>query len=51
MRRAAISAVKNYGKLDAAINCAGIGIAMLTYNNNTDRVHNVDDYKRVLEVG
>ncbi|XP_072176211.1 3-hydroxyacyl-CoA dehydrogenase type-2-like [Diadema setosum] len=48
---AAISTAKEaFGKLDVAVNCAGIGIAVKTYNFNKDRAHPLDEFQRVLMV-
>jgi len=48
----AIDAGKNkFGAgFNAAINCAGVGIAMKTYNINKDRVHPLEEFQRVLDV-
>jgi len=43
-------ATSNYGKLDVSVNCAGIGIAYVTYNPNKDRVHELTDFMKVLQV-
>ena len=39
-----------FGRLDVAVNCAGIGIAVKTYNFNKNRAHSLDDFARVLKV-
>jgi 3-hydroxyacyl-CoA dehydrogenase/3-hydroxy-2-methylbutyryl-CoA dehydrogenase len=36
--------------LDVAVNCAGIGIAAVTYNANKDRVHELNDFMKVITV-
>lgn len=41
---------KLFGRLDVAVNCAGIGVALKTYNSNKDRVHSLEDFIRVLQV-
>jgi 3-hydroxyacyl-CoA dehydrogenase / 3-hydroxy-2-methylbutyryl-CoA dehydrogenase len=41
---------QKYGRLDIAVNCAGIGIAAVTYNHNKDRVHELADFMKVLSV-
>lgn len=41
---------QKFGKLDAAINCAGIGVAFKTYNFNKDLPHKLEDFTRVLMV-
>jgi len=48
---AAIAAARtNFSKLNFSINCAGIGIATVTYNKNKDRVHDLEEFQRVLTV-
>lgn len=47
----AIDAGKSrFGQFNVAVNCAGIGIAMKTYNLNKDVVHPLEDFQRVLDV-
>ena len=47
----AIALVKDkFGKLDVAVNCAGIGVAFKTYNFNKKTAHSLDDFARVLKV-
>jgi len=41
---------QSFGRLDAAINCAGIGVAYKTYNFNKKLPHNLDDFSKVLMV-
>lgn len=41
---------RKFGKLDAVVNCAGIGIAVQTYNFNKLRAHELADFQRVLLV-
>jgi len=43
-------AKSQFGRLDAAINCAGIGIAFKTYNFNKKRPHELADFQKVLMV-
>lgn len=43
-------AVSSFGRLDVAVNCAGIGIAVKTYNFNKDRAHPLDAFQNVLVV-
>ncbi|KAL5014438.1 hypothetical protein ScPMuIL_008708 [Solemya velum] len=43
-------AKEKFGKLDVAVNCAGIGVAYKTYNFNKDKPHQQDDFLRVLNV-
>jgi 3-hydroxyacyl-CoA dehydrogenase/3-hydroxy-2-methylbutyryl-CoA dehydrogenase len=39
-----------FGALHALVNCAGIGIAMKTYNFNKDRPHDLAEFDRVINV-
>jgi len=39
-----------FGRLDAVINCAGIGIAKRVYNFTKQSPHSLDEFRRVLEV-
>lgn len=49
--KTAIQTAKDkFGRIDAAVNCAGIGVAFVTYNKNKDRVHLLEDFTRVLNV-
>lgn len=49
--KASLEQIKNkFQKLDATINCAGIGVAFKIYNFNKDIPHSLDDFKRVIEV-
>jgi len=49
--KAALDAtVDKFGKLNAAINCAGIGVAFKTYNFNKDLPHKLDDFAKVVTV-
>lgn len=36
-----------FGRLDAAVNCAGIGVAFKTYNFNKNRPHDLNDFIKV----
>ncbi|KAI9555176.1 hypothetical protein GHT06_017691 [Daphnia sinensis] len=47
----AISVTKEkFGKLDVAVNCAGIGVAFKTYNFNKNLPHKLEDFTKVLMV-
>jgi len=47
----ALSITKSkFGRLDAAVNCAGIGVAFKTYNFNKNRPHSLDDFIKVQMV-
>lgn len=43
-------AKSKFGRLDMAVNCAGIGIAFKTYNFNKKRPHDLADFQKVLMV-
>ena len=38
------------GRLDNAVSCAGIAVALLTYNAKKDRVHDLADFQKILNV-
>uniref|UniRef100_A0A1B6D4D0 3-hydroxyacyl-CoA dehydrogenase type-2 n=1 Tax=Clastoptera arizonana TaxID=38151 RepID=A0A1B6D4D0_9HEMI len=41
---------QKFGKLDVAVNCAGIGVAYKTYNFNKKLPHKLEDFSKVLGV-
>jgi len=41
---------KAFGRLDATVNCAGIGMAAKIYNFNKVRSHELDDFARIQNV-
>ena len=41
---------KRYKKLDVLVNCAGIGVAIQTFNFKKQKAHDLEEYKRVLSV-
>jgi 3-hydroxyacyl-CoA dehydrogenase/3-hydroxy-2-methylbutyryl-CoA dehydrogenase len=43
-------AKSKFGKLDVAVNCAGIGIAIKTYNFNKKLAHNLEPFAKVIGV-
>ncbi|XP_002735245.1 3-hydroxyacyl-CoA dehydrogenase type-2-like [Saccoglossus kowalevskii] len=43
-------ATSSFGRLDVAVNCAGIGVAFKTYNFNKDKPHSLEDFKKVIIV-
>lgn len=43
-------AKSKFGKLDVAVNCAGIGVAIKTYNFNKKLAHNLDPFTKVITV-
>ncbi|XP_012676057.1 3-hydroxyacyl-CoA dehydrogenase type-2 [Clupea harengus] len=49
--RAAVSlAREKFGRLDLAVNCAGIAVAVKTYNFKKDIPHSLEDFTRVITV-
>ncbi len=49
--KGALEATKaRFGRLDAAVNCAGIGVAFKTYNFNKNQAHKLEDFIRVQMV-
>lgn len=43
-------AQKQFGRLDLAVNCAGVGIAVKTYNSKKDKVHDLEEFQKVINV-
>lgn len=41
---------KQFGRLDALVNCAGVGIAKKTYDFRRNIPHSMDEFRRVIEV-
>ena len=41
---------ETFGKLDLAVNCAGIAVAVKTYNFKKDLPHSLEDFQRVINV-
>lgn len=41
---------EKFGKLDLAVNCAGIAVAVKTYNAKKDVPHSLEDFQRVINV-
>jgi len=41
---------EKFGRLDATVNCAGIGVAFKVYNFNKNRTHALDDFVKVQMV-
>ena len=37
-----------FGRLDAVVNCAGIGVAFKVYNFNKDKAHTQEDFIKVM---
>ncbi|KAM5195215.1 3-hydroxyacyl-CoA dehydrogenase type-2 isoform 2-T2 [Hipposideros larvatus] len=43
-------AKEKFGRVDVAVNCAGIAIAIKTYNSKRNQAHTLEDFQRVLHV-
>lgn len=43
-------AKERFGRLDLAVNCAGIAVAVKTYNFKKDVPHSLEDFSRVINV-
>lgn len=41
---------EKFGKLNAVVNCAGIGVAFKTYNFNKNLPHTLEDFSKVIQV-
>ncbi|XP_068026620.1 3-hydroxyacyl-CoA dehydrogenase type-2 [Melanerpes formicivorus] len=41
---------QKFGRLDLAVSCAGVGVAIKTYNSKKDTVHSLEDFQRVINV-
>ena len=50
VKKAVELARESFGRLDIAVNCAGIGVAIKTYNFNKDRPHPLEEFQKVLNV-
>ena len=50
MTNALAVAKDKFGRLDVAVNCAGIGVAIKTYNFKKDKAHTLQDFQNVLNV-
>ncbi|XP_023693377.1 3-hydroxyacyl-CoA dehydrogenase type-2 isoform X1 [Paramormyrops kingsleyae] len=50
VRSAVALAREKFGRLDLAVNCAGIAVAVKTYNFKKDVPHSLEDFTRVLTV-
>lgn len=50
MQAAVSLARERFGKLDLAVNCAGIAVAVKTYNFKKDAPHSLEDFQRVINV-
>lgn len=50
VKKALETAKEKFGGFDFAVNCAGIGIAAVTYNPNKDHLHVLEDFMKVVNV-
>ncbi|XP_076468770.1 3-hydroxyacyl-CoA dehydrogenase type-2-like [Babylonia areolata] len=50
VKQALAVAQEKFGRLDVAVNCAGIGVAFKTYNFKKDKPHSLEDFARVITV-
>lgn len=50
MQAAVSLAREKFGKLDLAVNCAGIAVAVKTYNFKKNVPHSLEDFQRVINV-
>ena len=50
MQSAVSLAREKFGRLDLAVNCAGIAVAAKTYNSKKGVPHNLEDFQRVINV-
>uniref|UniRef100_V9LAI2 3-hydroxyacyl-CoA dehydrogenase type-2 n=1 Tax=Callorhinchus milii TaxID=7868 RepID=V9LAI2_CALMI len=49
--QAALSlARERFGRVDVAVNCAGVAVAAKTYNFKKDTAHSLEDFQRVINV-
>ncbi|XP_027805980.1 3-hydroxyacyl-CoA dehydrogenase type-2 isoform X2 [Marmota flaviventris] len=44
-------AKEKFGRVDVAVNCAGIAVAIKTYNLKKNQAHTLEDFQRVINVG
>lgn len=50
VQAALAQAKEKFGRVDVAVNCAGIAVAIKTYNFKKNQVHSLEDFQRVLNV-
>nr|KAF6359877.1 hydroxysteroid 17-beta dehydrogenase 10 [Myotis myotis] len=43
-------AKEKFGRVDVAVNCAGIAVALKTYNVKRNQAHTLEDFQRVINV-
>lgn len=43
-------ATEKFGGVNAVVNCAGVGVAALTYHHNRDKIHSLEDFSRTLKI-
>merc|ERR1712136_585779 len=49
-QNAAEMAMKEFGSLQALVNCAGIGVAKRIYNARKDQLHGLEEFQRVINI-
>lgn len=50
MKAALALAREKFGRVDVAVNCAGVAVAFKTYNVRNDLPHLLEDFQRVINV-
>ncbi|XP_020375700.2 3-hydroxyacyl-CoA dehydrogenase type-2 [Rhincodon typus] len=50
VKSAVALAKEKFGRLDIAVNCAGIAVAVKTYNFKKEIAHSLEDFQRVINV-
>lgn len=50
VREALTLAKETFGRVDVAVNCAGIAVALQTYNLQRRKAHPLEDFQRVINV-
>lgn len=43
-------AKEKFGRIDVAVNCAGIAVAIKTYHQKKNKIHTLEDFQRVINV-
>jgi 3-hydroxyacyl-CoA dehydrogenase/3-hydroxy-2-methylbutyryl-CoA dehydrogenase len=50
VQRAMSECLSKFGRLDFAVNCAGVGVAFKTYNFNKDHPHTIESFQEVIDI-
>ncbi|XP_036889657.1 3-hydroxyacyl-CoA dehydrogenase type-2 [Sturnira hondurensis] len=50
VQAALTQAREKFGRVDVAVNCAGIAVALRTYNLKKNQAHTLEDFQRILNV-